>query len=87
MTVLGWFDPMHHKTEMDIDAIKEWISKGAQPSNRVAKLARKHSDDKFFDKYITIIERKRKPRNAPDEPEEVVEEAPAAPAEEVKAAE
>jgi len=77
MTVLGWFDPMHHQTEMDIDAIKEWIGKGAQPSNRVAKLAKKHSGDAFFDKYIVLSDRKRRPKNAPEE-EEVVEEAPAA---------
>ena len=74
--VLGWFDPLHHETKMDIDLIKEWIGKWAQPSNRVAKLARKFSDDTFFDQYIVHSDRVRRATNAPDEPEEeeVVEE-------------
>ncbi len=88
MKVLWWFDPLHHKTEMDIEAIKEWIGKGAQPSNRVAKLARKFSDDKFFDQYIVLNERVRKKRDGSDDVEE--EETPteeAAPAEEAPAEE
>ena len=59
---------------MDIEAIKEWIGKGAQPSNRVAKLARKFSDDAFFDAYITHSDRKRRGKN---EPEPEAEETPA----------
>lgn len=59
---------------MDIDAIKEWIAKGALPSNRVAKLAKKESGDAFFDTYITLIERKRRKKNGEDEVEEVAEE-------------
>lgn len=74
MLVLGWFDPMKHETQMDIDAIKERIAKGAQPSNRVAKLAKKQSWDTFFDNYITLIDRKRKKKNGEDE-EEVTETA------------
>lgn len=77
MKVLWWFDPLHHKTELDIEAVKEWIAKGAQPSNRVAKLAKAFSGDAFFDKYITIIERKRKKRDGSDDvEEEVAEESP-----------
>ena len=71
--VLGWFDPLHHKSEMNIDLIKEWIWKGAQPSNRVAKLARKFSDDKFFDAYITHSDRVRRGKNEPEPVEEEVE--------------
>lgn len=85
MKVLGWFDPLHHKTEMDIEAIKEWIGKGAQPSNRVAKIAKKFSNDKFFDKYIINTERVRKKRNGEDEIEEVKEEAEAPKEEETPA--
>ena len=76
--VLGWFNPLKHTTELDIDAIKEWIGKGAQPSNRVAKLCLKHSQDEFFKKYIQESDRVRKVKNAPDEPEE--ETPPPAPA-------
>lgn len=66
MQVLWWFNPLRHEMAMDIDTIKEWIGKGAQPSNRVAKLARKHSDDTFFDKYIVKNDRVRTKRNPED---------------------
>jgi small subunit ribosomal protein S16 len=57
--VLGWYDPINHKQDLDIDAIKEWISKGAQPSERVAKLAYKVSGDEMFKKFFRIRERQR----------------------------
>jgi len=58
--VLGWYDPVNHKQDLDIDAIKERISKWAQPSERVAKLAYKISNDEFFKKYFTFRTRQRK---------------------------
>lgn len=66
MKVLWWFNPLRHEMSMDIDTMKEWIGKWAQPSNRVAKLARKHSDDAFFDKYIVKNDRVRAKRNPED---------------------
>ena len=57
--VLGRFDPLHHKVELDVTKAKEWIAKGAQPSNRVAKLAYNFSKDEFFKKYIVLTERVR----------------------------
>jgi len=81
-TVLGWHDPVKHTQEIDFDAIKEWIGKGAQPSNRVAKICYKTTGDEFFKKYIVESNRVRKKKNAPDEPEE---EAPAAPVAEAAA--
>ena len=75
MKVLWWFNPLTHTSKIDIEAMKEWIWKWAQPSNRVAKIAFAESGDSFFEKYITKIPRVRKKRNAVDEPEAPVEEA------------
>jgi len=57
--VLGWYDPINHKQDLDIEAVKEWISKGAQPSERVAKLAYKLSQDETFKKFFRIRDRQR----------------------------
>ena len=75
-TVLGRHDPVRHDTKLDIEAIKEWIAKWAQPSNRVAKICLKESGDDFFKAYITHSTRVRKKKNAPDEPEEVATPEP-----------
>ena len=58
--VLGWYDPISHKQDLDIKTIKEWILKWAQLSERVAKLAYKVSNDDFFKKYFILRTRKRK---------------------------
>jgi len=60
--VLGWYDPINHKQDLDIQTIKSWIEKGAQPSTRVAKLAFKVSSDDFFKKYYVEKDIKRKKR-------------------------
>lgn len=65
--VLGWFDPLKHTSEMDIETIKSWIGKGAQPSQRVAKLAYNSSKDEFFKPYIKEVTRTRKKKNPEDE--------------------
>ena len=57
--VLGWYDPINHKQDLDIEAIKSWISKGAQPSVRVAKLAYKVSGDELFRKFYVEKDIKR----------------------------
>ena len=36
--VLLSYDPINHLFKADVDTIISWISKGAQPSERVAKL-------------------------------------------------
>ncbi|UCG29864.1 MAG: 30S ribosomal protein S16 [candidate division WOR-3 bacterium] len=38
---LGHYDPRKKKLELDRDRIEYWISKGAQPTNTVAKLITK----------------------------------------------
>lgn len=65
-SVLGRFNPLRHEMDMNTDLIKEWIGKGAQPSNRVAKLALSFSKDTFFEKYIVKNDRVRKVRNPED---------------------
>ena len=89
---VGSYNPLlpkdhEDRIKLDIDRIKEWLSKGAKPTDRVAR---------FLDAEGIL---KREPRNNPQkaipkkEPEEAKEEAPAeeakeeAPAEEVPAEE
>ena len=80
---VGSYNPLlpkdhEDRIKLDIDRIKEWLSKGAKPTDRVAR---------FLDAEGIL---KREPRNNPQkaipkkEPEEAKEEAPAeeAPAEE-----
>jgi small subunit ribosomal protein S16 len=38
---VGWYDPRHKKLEVERDRIDYWISKGAQPTVRVAKIIAK----------------------------------------------
>lgn len=72
--VLGRYDPLKHVTHCDLEKAKGYITQGAQPSNRVAKLLYKYSGDEFFAGYITHTDRVRKPKNAPEQ-----EETPVAP--------
>ena len=85
---VGSYNPLlpkdhEDRIKLDIDRIKEWLSKGAKPTDRVAR---------FLDAEGIL---KREPRNNPQkaipkkEPEEAKEEAPAeeAPAEEAPAEE
>ena len=59
--VLWRYSPLDHKGEYEVEAIKSWIEKGAQPSERVAKIIFKATQDKFFEKYITHRTRTAKP--------------------------
>jgi len=56
--VLGSYDPLKHEFIADIAVIKEWITKGAQPSERVAKLLYKSTNDSFYQTFYKEIERK-----------------------------
>ena len=55
--VLWRFDPMKHTLEVDVATIKDWIAKGAQLSERVAKLLYAHTKDALFQKFF--VERTR----------------------------
>lgn len=61
--VLGWFDPLHHTHEFDMEAINAWISKGAQPSDRVAKMLFNDTKDESYKKFITLSTRVRTKRD------------------------
>lgn len=50
--VLWWFNPLSHTMEANVEAIKEWISKWAQPTERVAKLLFADTKDNFFKNYF-----------------------------------
>jgi ribosomal protein S16 len=49
--------------DVNLDEVKLWISKGAQPSERVAKLLYKSTNDAMFKKFYKEIERKALPKN------------------------
>ena len=38
---LGWYNPRGKEVKLNLDAAKEWISKGAQPSTIVTKLMKR----------------------------------------------
>lgn len=50
--VLWRFNPLSHTMDVNLDEVKLWISKGAQPSERVAKLLYADTKDEFFKKYF-----------------------------------
>lgn len=60
--VLGWFDPLNHKSEIDVNKLKEAIAKGALPSERVAKMLFAITKDDLFKKYYKEITRTRAPK-------------------------
>jgi len=51
--VFGWFDPLAHKMEVNVEMIKTWIEKWAQLSERVAKLLFVETKDALFQKFYT----------------------------------
>jgi len=51
MEVFGWFDPLAHKSEINVDIIREWIAKWAQLSERVAKILFAETKDVLFKKF------------------------------------
>jgi len=61
--VLGWFNPLTHTLEVNTDAIIAWIAKGAQLSERVAKLLYNQTKDEQFKKFVVIRERTRKSKS------------------------
>lgn len=66
--ILWWFDPIQHKSEIDIQKAKEYIAKWTQLSSRVAKLMYDFSKDSFFKQFYTETQRTRKVKNPKEEP-------------------
>ena len=86
LDILGTYDPLQEPSVVNLDKekIDQWISKGAQLSNRVLKL---YDPEKYG--QIVSTKPKRKPKKQIDEPpqaaapaEEAAPAAEAAPAEE-----
>lgn len=39
--ILGTYNPKSKELQIDVDKVKEWLSKGAEPTPRVASLIKK----------------------------------------------
>lgn len=61
--VLGWYDPIKHILEANVDAIKHHISNGSQVSERVAKLLYAKTKDTLFQKFFVQRERTGQTKN------------------------
>ncbi|NIM46799.1 MAG: 30S ribosomal protein S16 [Candidatus Aenigmarchaeota archaeon] len=57
---LGWYDPRTKKINIKDDKVKEWMDKGAQPSNSLAILLLKEGVK--LPKWVIIKKRKSKPK-------------------------
>lgn len=66
--ILGRYDPIHKTQEINVDAIKSWIEKGAKPSERVAKIVYNQTKDSLFQKYFFVKDIKKTKKN-PDKHE------------------
>lgn len=60
--VLGWYNPLNHKMEVNADRCVELVSNGAQPSERLAKLLHTHTKNEVYKKFIVIKNTTRKPK-------------------------
>lgn len=60
--VLGWYNPLNHKMEVNADRAKELIATGAKPSERLAKLLHTHTKDELFKQFFTYKTLTRKPK-------------------------
>ncbi len=60
--VLGWYNPLNHKMEVNTERTKELIGTGAKPSERLAKLLHTHTKDEMFKNYFTHKIKNRKPK-------------------------
>ena len=67
LEVLWSYDPLKHIFEADIDSIKSRIEKWAKPSERVAKLLFKQTNDTMFKKFYKEVERKALPKKEKSE--------------------
>ncbi len=65
--VLGRYNPLNDTGEYNLEAIKNWITKGAKPSERLAKVLLAASKDKTFEKFIIQRTRTAKTKKAEEE--------------------
>lgn len=55
--VLGRYNPLNHQSQIDVEKVKALITKWAKPSERVAKLLFKSTNDQLFKSFF--VERAR----------------------------
>ncbi len=60
--VLGWYNPLNHKMEVNADRIKDLLATGAKPSERLAKLLHTYTKDEVYKKYFVTRDIQRKPK-------------------------
>jgi small subunit ribosomal protein S16 len=60
--VLGRYNPLNHKMEVNADRCVELVATGAQPSERLAKLLHTHTKNDVFKKFVVIKNIVRKPK-------------------------
>lgn len=84
ISIVGWYNPHTKEVELKKDEINSWLSKGAQPSNTVARILL--ANGVKLPDWVKITEKNRKPKKEPvvkeekivapttEDTEEVVEE-------------
>ncbi|MEI7478186.1 MAG: 30S ribosomal protein S16 [bacterium] len=60
--VLGWYNPLNHKMEVNAERVVALIANGAQPSERLGKLLYAHTKNELFKKFFVIKDLQRKPK-------------------------
>lgn len=71
--ILGWYNPHSKELSIKKDEVNDWLAKGAQPSNTVAKLLK--AEGVKLPNWVEIKEKKSKPKNEkPAEPKETKKE-------------
>jgi small subunit ribosomal protein S16 len=60
--VLGWYNPLNHKMEVQADRVLDLIGTGAKPSERLAKLLFSHTKNEAFKQFFVIRNIVRKPK-------------------------
>jgi small subunit ribosomal protein S16 len=60
--VLGWYNPLNHKMEINADRALELVGTGAQPSERLAKLLHVHTKNDIYKKFFVVRTLVRKPK-------------------------
>jgi small subunit ribosomal protein S16 len=88
MEILGHYLPAREPRvfEVNTERVEYWVSKGAKPSETMARLLKAHGV-KNMDKFITKYTKQVSKKNPPPAPEAAPAPAPAAPAAEAPAAE
>jgi len=63
--VLWSYDPLKHALQVNVEAVLAWIQKWAKPSERLAKILFKETNNDIFKKFIEHRERTAKPKKDP----------------------